>query len=79
MGFKLIDDTAHGRHRNIQVFRDGLVALRLPMLPHNFASQVLRQFFDFILLSTLFFMFCVELYQIWLFYNYFCGFPLKTK
>ena len=45
MGFKLIDDTAHGRHRNIQVFGDGLVALRLPMLPHNFASQVIRQFF----------------------------------
>ena len=45
MGCKLPDDVAHSGHRNIKISGDGLVALRLSMLFHNFGSQLLRQFF----------------------------------
>ena len=45
MGCKLHDDVAHSGHRNIKISGDGLVALRLSMLFHNFGSQILSQFF----------------------------------
>ena len=45
MGYKLLDDVAHSRHRNIKISGDGRVALRLSTLFHNFGSQILRQFF----------------------------------
>ena len=46
MGWKLLDDIAYSGHRNIKIYGDGLVALRLSVLFHNFASQILRQLFD---------------------------------
>lgn len=45
MLFKLLDDTAHSRHRNFKIFGDGLVALTLPMFLHNFVFKVFREFF----------------------------------
>ena len=45
MGSKLLDGVAHIGHRNIKISGDGLVALRLSMLVHNFGSQIIRQFF----------------------------------
>ena len=45
MGCKLLDEVAHSGHRNIKISGDGLVALRLSMLFHNFGSQILIQLF----------------------------------
>ena len=45
IGCKRLDDVAHSGHRNIKISGDGLVALRLSMLFHNFGSQILRQYF----------------------------------
>ena len=43
MGLILPDNVAYGAHRNIKVFGDGLVALRLSMLGYNLMSDLLRQ------------------------------------
>ena len=51
MGCKLLDDVVYSRHRNIKISEDGLVALRLSMLFHNFGSQILRQFFNLLFFS----------------------------
>ena len=44
-GCKRLDDVAHSGYRNIKISEDGLVALRLSMLFHNFGSQIIRQLF----------------------------------
>ena len=45
MGCKPLDDIERSGHRNIKISGDGLVALRLCMLFHNFGSQILRLLF----------------------------------
>ena len=48
MGLKLPDNIAFGGHRNIKVFGDGLVALRLSMLGYILVPDLVRQFSGFL-------------------------------
>ena len=48
MGLKLHENIAYGRHSNIKVSGDGLVALRLSRLGYNLMSDILRQFSGFL-------------------------------
>ena len=49
---KLPDTITYGGHRDIKVFGDGLVALRLSMFDYNLVSDVLRQFSVFLSLLS---------------------------